>query len=120
MAHRQKPQWALVRRRGRGGDVKEEAEKQRAEAIAKAQKETETLKAAVAGVLKTSDGKKLWGYLHKICGQRRSSLVVDFNTAQVRAESTTYNEARRELYLRLSALADPNDLKDVEYLKENQ
>lgn len=100
--------------------MRQATDEEKAKLLAAREKEAKEMRDAIDAVLSTDSGKKLWGYLCRVCGFNRSSLVLDFQKGDVRAEGTTYNEARREVYLRLRTFASPERLKEVEYLKENQ
>jgi len=100
--------------------TKEEQEEVRKAAEQRRALEAKQLGESINALLKTADGKRVFGFLCRVCGFNRSSLVVDLTTGDIKNSSTAYNEARREIYLRLRAFADSNLLKEIEYQKENQ
>ena len=77
--------------------------------------ENRTIKAALE-CFSTDSGKRVLLYLMRECGYQSPSTVLDPKTLEVKKESTVYNEARRDIYLRLRSMlkADPEILIDVE------
>lgn len=64
----------------------------------------------------TDGGKTLLRYLLKECGFLSSSVVINGATGEINRESMSYNEGRREVYLRLRSLlrSRPDILNEVE------
>jgi cytochrome c5 len=100
-------------------EEKNKEELRKAQAAAR-EEEVKRLRESINTVLKTPEGKRVFGYLCRICGFNKSSLCINPTSREVQAESTTYNEAMRKVYLLLRELAEPDLLKEIEYLKENQ
>lgn len=61
-------------------------------------------------------GKTMLGYLLRECGFHAPSVIVDPTSREINKESTVYNEARRDVYLRVRALlkSRPDILAEVE------
>ncbi len=83
-----------------------------------AQDNSEKLHKSVDEVLRSEAGRTLFAHLFSICGYNASSTVVNPATGEVNAEATTYNEARRGVYLHLRRLASYDLLKPAEELAE--
>jgi hypothetical protein len=80
--------------------------------------QSEKLHKSVDEVLRSEAGRTLFAHLFNICGYNASSTVVNPVTGEVSPEATTYNEARRGVYLHLRRLASYDLLKAAEELAE--
>lgn len=81
------------------------------------EKTAAALRASVDGVLQTDTGRYLMRYLFANCGFARSSLAVG-KDGRIDLEGTTWNEARRDVYVRLRKYATPALLAAVEFEAE--
>lgn len=64
----------------------------------------------------TEAGKRVLFWLMNECGFLQPSVVMDHATGMVMKESTVYNEAKRDIYLRIRKMlkTKPNVLNEVE------
>ena len=76
--------------------------------------ERKKIQSIIAAVLETEAGVELFKYLHRITGFSNSSLVFNQQTGIIDPGATTYNEARRLVYLQLRALIAPGKLREIE------
>ena len=82
-------------------------------AEAELRKRAARLRRGVDKILRDEDCSEVFKFLHDICGWAKSSTVIAAD-GRVDAEGTAYNEARRDVYLRLRALATRSFLTPVE------
>lgn len=73
-------------------------------------------KKSVTKVANTGDGQLFLYYLMKECGYQMPSVVTDGSSGKLLMDSTIYNEARRDIYLRVRNLLkdSPELLKKIE------
>lgn len=71
-------------------------------------------RAAIVSVAGTESGKAFLKYLHRICGQAESSLVLMPAEGKVSAEATLFNEAKRYVYLQVRGHVPPMALREIE------
>jgi len=95
-------------------------EEEKAAYLAKIAAQKSEMKRVVADVLATESGKRMFLFLHNVCGWNTSSLVLNQTTGEVDPVGTTFNEARRTVYLRLRELAPVAVLKEVEYNEKEE
>ena len=76
------------------------------------------LAGALDAILKTEEGRIVIKYLFNISGYNKTSIAGDSRSGEVMPMATIYNEARRELYIRLRSWASPELLGPVEMAAE--
>lgn len=72
------------------------------------------LKQQLKRVLKTADGIAVFRYLFNECGYDRPSVVADPTTGEILTNSTNYNEARRNIWVKLRKLMPREPLIMIE------
>ena len=76
------------------------------------------LAGALDAILKTEEGRTVIKYLFDISGYNKTSIAGDRRNGDVLTNATIYNEARREIYIRLRGWASPELLGPVEMAAE--
>lgn len=71
---------------------------------------------ALAECFSTDAGKTTLKWLMNECGYQQPSVIYDSKSGEIRVEATVYNEAKRDIYLRLRSLLSsrPDILMEVE------
>lgn len=73
------------------------------------------LRADFARVAKTPSGRNIFRYLLGVCGFQKHSVGVNPQTGEINTEATTYNEARRSIYVNMRQLIPVKDLITIEF-----
>ena len=68
---------------------------------------------AIDAVLKTEEGRRVWGLLFRFCGYAESAVVLNGAGVQ-RDDMRLYLESRRSVYVQLRKMASPAVLHPVE------
>ena len=71
---------------------------------------------AACHCLSTASGKEFLGWLLRECGFHQPSVVYNAESGEIRLQATAYNEAKRDVYLRVRNLlaSRPDILAEVE------
>ena len=70
-------------------------------------------RATMEAVALTEPGKKLFRYLHDVCGFEKSDRVMKPD-GSINAEAMLMNAERREVYLRIRQYLPPEVLREIE------
>jgi len=93
-----------------------EKQRQKADVMQKRKSEEARSQKAACECFATESGQRVLLWLMKECGFLEPSCVLSPTTLEINKESTVYNEAKRDVYLRLRKLlrSRPDVLANVE------
>ena len=72
------------------------------------------LRIAVDNVLRTADGRILFGYLFQRCGYNKPTRAVDPRTNLLDVQSSLHHQSTREVYVDLRKLGAPSLIRAAE------
>lgn len=96
--------------------------KKREAKLRKIERERKKIMKSALQCFSTGDGKAVLRWLMKECGYQQPSVIYNAESGDIKFDATVYNEAKRDVYLRLRGLllSDPKILAEVENnVKEN-
>lgn len=88
------------------------------EQIKKVQVANEKLKRAFDTVAETPAGLMVLRYLMKDCGFGQTSLVMNPQSFEINTIGSIYNEARKDVYIRIRKFLNKENLQKIEYEEE--
>lgn len=92
-----------------------EFKKQQAEAVKARNAESERIKAAIANVAKTEDGKTVFRLLMDSCGANTHSCIHNANTGEVPKDLMLINNSKRDLWIDIRTMIPVADLVAIEH-----
>jgi hypothetical protein len=81
-------------------------------------KELQKLRNAFNNVAKTSSGKVVFRYLMKECGFNEPAVVASCATGEINPLGSIYNEARRDVYMRIRKFLSKENIISIEFKED--